>query len=287
MTTKTYEKTDRLADAIQTLEEGITRLTSSDEWLRYLKMQATFHNYSFGNVLLILAQREDASRVAGFQAWKKLGRSVNKGERSIVILAPMTRRIELEDDQGEKKLITRVTGFRAAHVFDVSQTSGQELPQVVRKLQGDDDGGLFEKLKAFSESRGCAVTVETITRSANGYFLPEENRIVVREGLSSLQASKTLCHECCHSILDTDLAAYQEHRPEAELTAESVAYVVMSHFGVNSGAYSWGYVSTWAGGGEEAIKSLRACTQRIQQTAKMIIEGLEGAQDDGQEGLDG
>lgn len=282
MATKTYEKTDRLADALQTLEQGILNLTSSDEWLRYLTMQSTFHNYSFGNVLLILAQREDASRIAGFQAWKKLGRSVNKGEKSIVILAPLTKRIELEDDQGEKKSTTRVFGYRAAHVFDIAQTSGEELPQVVKKLQGDDDGGLFERLKAFSESRGCLVTVEAIARSANGYFLPEENRIVVREGLSPVQAAKTLAHEVTHSILHRDPDEYMDHRSEHELEAESTAYVVMQHFGLDSSDYSFGYVCNWAGGGEEAIKSLRTSAQRIQQTAKAIIIGISEDLEEGE-----
>ena len=221
MATKTNTP-DRTADALKLLEEGIKNLTSSEEWARYLRMQAAFHTYSFSNVQLILAQRPDASRVAGFKTWEELGRMVRKGEKAIWILAPRFYKPkdsqpspvgQAEADEADQMKIC----FRAVPVFDISQTEGEELPSLVKKLVGDDDGGGFDRLKAFSASRGCPVAVEAIAGRSNGYFAPHENRIVVREGLAPVQACKTLAHEIAHSFLHTDIEVYRAHRGDCEL----------------------------------------------------------------------
>ncbi|MNR82481.1 hypothetical protein D3C72_132400 [compost metagenome] len=279
MTTKANTP-ERTADALKLLEDGIKKLTSSEEWARYLQMQAAFHTYSFSNVQLILAQRADATRVAGFKTWEKLGRMVRKGEKALWILAPRHYKPkdslpapEAQDGSDDTEQLK--VYFRAVPVFDISQTEGDELPSLVKKLVGDNDGGAFERLKAFSESRGCPVTVEAITGRSNGYFAPLENRIVVRKGLAPVQAAKTLIHEIAHSFLHTDLQIYQAHRGDCELEAESVAFVVLCHFGIDSGNYSFGYVTGWQGGDEAAIKALKASAQRIQVTAKTIIEGIQ------------
>lgn len=279
MATKTNTP-DRTADALKLLEEGIKNLTSSEEWARYLRMQAAFHTYSFSNVQLILAQCPDASRVAGFKTWEKLGRMVRKGEKALWILAPRFYKPKdtqpADDDQdGSGDAEQMKVYFRAVPVFDISQTEGDELPSPVKKLEGDDDGRAFERLKAFSESRGCLVTVEAIAGRANGYFSPLENLIVIREGLAPVQACKTLAHEIAHSFLHTDIEVYRAHRGECELEAESVAFIVLHHLGIDAGDYSFGYVAGWQGGDEAAIKALKASAQRIQVTAKAIIEGIE------------
>lgn len=280
MTTKTNTP-DRTGDALKLLEEGIKNLTSSEEWARFLRMQAAFHTYSFSNVQLILAQRPDATRVAGFKTWEKLGRMVKKGEKAIWILAPRFFKPKdsqpaTDDEDGSDDTEQLKVYFRAVPVFDISQTEGDELPSPVKKLVGDDDGGVFERLKAFSESRGCPVTVERIAGRSNGYFAPLENRIVVREGLAPVQACKTLAHEIAHSLLHTDIEVYRAHRGDAELEAESVAFVVLHHLGIDAGDYSFGYVTSWQGGDDAAIKALKTSAQRIQSTAKAIIEGIEG-----------
>ena len=284
MATKTNTP-DRTADALKLLEEGIKNLTSSEDWARYLRMQAAFHTYSFSNVQLILAQRPDASRVAGFKTWEKLGRMVRKGEKAIWILAPRFYKPKdnevatydqdgnAPDDAEETKMKVY---FKAVPVFALEQTEGEPLPEVVRRLKGDEDGGAFTRLKIFSESRGCPVTVEAIAGRSNGYFAPLENRIVVREGLAPVQACKTLAHEIAHSFLHTDIEVYRAHRGDCELEVESVAFVVLHHLGIDAGDYSFGYVAGWQGGDEAATKALKASAQRIQMTAKTIIEGIEG-----------
>src|ERR1700674_3428935 len=147
------ERIDRTAVALATLEEGIQELTTSERWEDYLRAQSTFHNYSFGNVLLLQAQTRDwidpetglqrtpATRCAGFHAWHRLGRSVRKGERALWVLAPMTKRIKVDGqaETDDEQTFERLVGFKAVSVFDVSQTEGKELPVIASRLQGDGD----------------------------------------------------------------------------------------------------------------------------------------------------
>jgi antirestriction protein ArdC len=280
--------TDRTADALKILEVGIQRLTTSDAWARYLRMQAAFHQYSFANVGLILAQRPDATRVAGYRTWEKFERNVRKGEKAIWILAPRfykpktNEEVRSADDAESQDDDQGRIYFKAVPVFDISQTEGEPLPQVVTKLQGDD-AGLFERVKAWSAAWGCPVTVEDFPGSANGFYVPERHAITVRAGMSAAQQLKTLLHELAHAHLHQDIDVYRAHRADAELEAESTAFVVMAHFGLDSGAYSFGYLSVWQGGDEAAIKALKTCAQRIQQTARAIINGIDGIQHGGDE----
>lgn len=282
MVTKTNTP-DRTADALKLLDEGIKNLTSSEEWAKFLRMQAAFHQYSVANTMLILAQRPDASRVAGFKTWEKLGRYVRKGEKAIWILAPRfykpkdtDRQNDTWDDDAEETKLK--VYFKAVPVFALEQTDGEPLPEVVRRLEGDDRG-LFTRVITWAEAWGCPVAVDNFEGKANGFYEPEKHAITIRAGMSPVQQLKTLLHELAHAHLHRDLEVYRAHRGDCELEAESVAFVVMAHFGLDSGSYSWGYVSTWAGGGEEAIKALKACAQRIQATAKAIIEGVERDQE--------
>lgn len=273
---------DRTADALKTLEAGILKLVESDEWTRYLKMQAAFHQYSFNNTMLILAQCSDATKVAGFKTWQKLGRQVRKGEKALWILAPRTFKNKpnddadaKEDDDEDTPEKTFVT-FKPVPVFDLSQTDGEPLPSPVQRLQGDD-GGLFKRVKAWSEAWGCPVSVEDFEGRANGFYDPERHAITVRAGIDPAQQLKTLVHELAHAHLHRDIEVYRAHRGDCELEAESTAFVVLNHFGIDAGAYSFGYVAGWQGGGEEAIAALKACAKRIQATAKAIIEGFESS----------
>lgn len=186
--------------------------------------------------MLILAQRPDATRVAGYRKWQELGRQVQKGEKAITILAPIVKKVE--DDAGAEE--RKVVGFRAASVFDISQTQGDPLPEVnVPILEGDEGGCLYDDLGHVAAADG--VRVDRSARfnplSAMGVYYPDSKRIIVREA-PQLQMTKTLAHELGHHFTGLH-ETYGEHRAEHETIAESVAYVVLARYGLDSGERSF------------------------------------------------
>lgn len=256
---------DRLLD---TLAEGVEALTTSDRWRDHLDLQGRFHRYSFNNTLLIGAQCPDATRVAGFGAWKRLGRSVRRGERAIWILAPMVGR-RVRTDEGEER--RPVFGFRPVAVFDVSQTDGEELAEVCRTLEGDDPGACFEALVGRARDLGYSVRCAELPAGTNGDCAFASRRIRVESRNRPAQQVKTLAHELAHALLHEVTA----DRALAELEAESTAYVVCRSLGLDSGDYSFGYVACWAGGGPEAAAAITSSGTAIQRAAAAILDGLE------------
>jgi antirestriction protein ArdC len=258
------------AEVLDQLREGIATLTSSDKWAQWLRAQRRFHNYSFGNSLLILLQRPEATRVAGYQTWRKLGRQVRKGEKGIVILAPVAPRIRVEDENGDEQVIAGpAQTFRTAHVFDMAQTEGPDLPSVVERLEGDDPDRIFLQLVKAAASIGYSVEFADFLDERNGDCTFVEHRIRVRQGLSPAQAVKTLAHELAHAVLHG--ADFAGARPLAELEAESVAYMVCADLGIDSSEYSFGYLVTWSGGGHEACRAISESAHRIQRAAQLIL----------------
>ncbi|AFY71461.1 protein of unknown function DUF955 [Thalassoporum mexicanum PCC 7367] len=267
------------ADALTKLELGIQELLKSGDWQKYLRTQSRFHNYSFNNCMLIMAQCPHATRVAGFSKWKQLSRRVKKGEKGIRILAPIVRK--LDDDLGDPDANTRtLVGFRTVSVFDISQTEGEDLPQVDTSLSGGDLG-LWEALESFSINNGVPVHLEASLSGARGYCQYDDTgkpiKIAVDPMLSPLHKAKTLAHEIGHSLLHS-CTEYLGHstRSEKELEAESVAFVVLDHFGLDTSNYSFSYICSWQQG-EDAIANLKASGQRIQQAASQIIDWIEGS----------
>ena len=277
---ETIKQTPRVTtdDVVAQLEQGITNLTSSEAWAEHLRVQARFHNYSFGNALLIHRQCEHATRVAGFHSWKALGRSVRKGEKAIRILAPITVRNRDENNTTDEPDGTRfLVGFKAAAVFDISQTDGKDLPEApCSPLTGDTDEAIWSALVALASEGGFEVKTvgENALGKANGDCSGLLKRIRVRDDLSGAQRVKTLAHEIAHSKLHVSMGTPSIEREVAELEAESVAFVVCAALGIDSSSYSFGYVAGWSGGGDEAVSRIRACGSRIQQTAKAILDGL-------------
>jgi antirestriction protein ArdC len=271
----------RKDEVLNDLVEGIRRLTTSERWQEWLKVQARFHRYSFNNTLLIQLQCHEATRVAGFQAWRKLGRNVRKGEKAIWILAPVTRKLSDDADSasGDKPKERAVVAFKGAAVFDIAQTDGEELPEVVTRLQGDDPGGAFTLLRGVAHAIGYSVEEDYLPGGRNGDCTFEERRIRVEVRNDEVQQVKTLAHELAHAILHEGF----KDRALAELEAESVAFVVCAALGVNSADYTFGYVATWAGGGDEAISGIRAAGSRIQRTANDILTRIEAASAAGEE----
>ena len=222
-------------DALQRLRDGVEGLKHSDEWVRWLDVQSRFHHYSWGNCLLIAIQRPDATRVAGFHRWLEMGRCVRKGEKGIQILAPMVGKKKDADPDDPKVCF----GFRAAYVFDISQTDGEDLPEITRRLEGDDPDGLFKQLTTLANDRGLCVHLVSDLSTANGLFTFLTKTISIRDDLSPAQRVKTLVHEVAHALLHDEQLAMTD-RNGCELEAESVAYVVTSALGIDSSGYSFG-----------------------------------------------
>lgn len=257
-------------ELIEQLTEGISNLTSSEEWQRYLDFQSRFHRYSFGNVLLIAAQCHEATRVAGFNAWRKFNRFVRKGEKAIWILAPMVyKNADAEDGENERV----IRGFKFVPVFDVAQTDGEELPTVCERLDGDDPDGHYTTLVNVANSLGFDVENHEFDGSTNGDCCHPEHRIRVESRNTPAQRVKTLAHEIAHALLHEKF----DSRPLAELEAESTAYVACQALGIDSSDYSFGYVATWAGGGDQAIAGIKASCERIQKSAATILRAFEPA----------
>ena len=271
---------ERHNEILKQLDSELGKLGESEGWLRWLDVQRRFHSYSWGNALLIVLQCPDATRVAGFKTWLSLNRAVRKGEKSIRILAPMTFKCKACEFAQAGETCGKCGGngsrtmFRDVGVFDISQTDGEELPadQVVR-LIGGDDGGLFDRLRALAVSRGISVELVERTGSANGDYTPAKNRIRVSDDMAPAMRAKTLAHEISHSIMHP--GGYSEtERSIAELEAESAAYVVCGSLGLDTSAYSLGYVAHWQGGTDEARKQLKASLTRIQKAAAEILSGI-------------
>jgi hypothetical protein len=256
------------SELIAQLAEGIKSLTTSDEWQHYLDVQSRFHRYSFGNVLLIDAQRHEATRVAGFNAWRKVSRFVRKGEKAIWILAPMLYK-NANAEEGEHDRIVR--GFRFVPVFDIAQTDGEELPSICRRLGGNDEKGLYADLVAVGESMGFTVQDHAFGGTTNGDCSHRASRIRVEITNSPAQRVKTLAHEIAHALLHEKF----DDRSVAELEAEAVAYVVCKVLGLDTTDYSFGYVACWAGGGEQAIAGIKSSCDRIQKAAATILRSFE------------
>ena len=270
-TTKVAESQARRRELTDKLEQGYAALLDSESYQQYLAVAARFHHYSPSNCLLIMLQRPDATRVAGFRKWQSLGRQVRRGERAIRIFAPMVYRTR--DDDSDDEETSRVAGFRAVSVFDVSQTDGAELPEFdfAQRLEGDDDGGLCERLAALAEREGLEVSraPELARGDANGYYTGP--LIWIRPDVSARMAAKTMAHEIAHHFAGHG-GALGSCREGREITAESVAFVVLGHYGIDAGAYSFGYLASWA----DDAAQLRERLGQVLDLANTIIDGVDG-----------
>ena len=260
---------ERVNAALSTLEQGIDGILDSQSFGDYLATMAKFHHYSAGNVLLIQLQAPEASRVAGYQRWKQLGRQVKFGEKGIKILVPHVHK-QTDQETGEEERIVR--NFGLGTVFDVSQTEGNPLPEppVAREIRESSDAGvaLFGHLMRFVE--GAGVTVERAAlEHGHGYYAPSKRRIVLGSHLVGDQRAKTLAHEAAHFVADH---RGWINREDADTVAESAAFVVLNHYGIDASDYSFAYVATWAQDRAVVKRNLDA----IQRTAHALIAGIEG-----------
>ncbi len=255
--------------ALELLRAGLEDLTSSQSWERWLRFRRRFHNYSFHNQILILRQFPEATQVAGYRNWQQMGRQVRRGERGIGVLAPVVRRpaeggaaSELHD------LDLPPIFFRVVRVFDVSQTDGAPLPSPVQEFCEDGPEGALADLWALAGELGFAVELTELRAGRRGDCSHALRRIRVDSRLAPGPLIKTLSHELAHAILHGP--DFPGDRPLAELEAESVAFVICHHLGVDSSGYSFGYVASWAGVGQQAAMQISRSGARIAAAADRI-----------------
>ena len=288
---------DKLKEITDRLEQGIMQLFDSDRYKEYLRVMSKFHNYSFNNTLLIAMQKPDASLVAGFQSWKNnFKRNVVKGEKGIKILAPSPFKIKQEMEKidpatqkpvigadgkpvKEEKEIT-IPAFKVVSVFDVSQTEGKELPDIAVDMLTGDVECFKDVFAALEKTSPVPIGFEKIEGNSHGYYHLEEKRIAIDEGMSELQTIKTAIHEIAHAKLhDIDPNAPKEEqadRPDRrtrEVQAESVAYAVCQHYGLDTSDYSFGYVAGWSSGRE--LDELKSSLETIRSAAAEIINSID------------
>ena len=288
---------DKLKEITDRLEQGIMELFDSDRYKEYLRVMSKFHNYSFNNTLLIAMQKPDASLVAGFQSWKNnFKRNVVKGEKGIKILAPspfkIKQEMEIIDPATQKPVIgadgkpvkeekeITIPAFKVVSVFDVSQTEGKELPDIAVDMLTGDVECFKDVFAALEKTSPVPIGFEKIEGNSHGYYHLEEKRIAIDEGMSELQTIKTAIHEIAHAKLhDIDPNAPKEEqagRPDRrtrEVQAESVAYAVCQHYGLDTSDYSFGYVAGWSSGRE--LDELKSSLETIRSTAAEIINSID------------
>lgn len=282
------EKNDKLKQITDELEKGIAELCDSERYKDYLKTMSKFYHYSINNSILIWKQLPEATAVAGYNAWKeKFGRQVKKGEKGISIIVPCSAKSTREiikidpvtmkpiyDENGNpvtEKARSTAMRFKAAAVFDISQTEGKPLPEVpVNELNGDVEN-YRTMLQALIQAAPCPVRFGDPGSGAYGCFSRGTQSITIREEMSQQQTLETLIHEIGHAILHADQKeALQLTRGTREVEAESVAYTVCSHYGIDTSAYSFGYVAAWSQGKE--LQTLRESLDTIRNTAVRIID---------------
>lgn len=284
----------RVQELTDKLEQGLQDLFNSDSYRNYLSTMSKFHNYSFNNTLLIAMQKPDATLVAGYKAWQKnFERHVNKGEKAIRILAPapykikeerdkidpVTQELLLDKDGNPQKEEVEITipAFRAVSVFDVAQTDGKPIPELAAKELLSDVEGYQDMIRAVEAISPVPIELEEIAGDSKGYYDREAKRIAVQENMSESQTLKTMIHEVAHSKLHSKEVEQDEQmkkdRNTKEVEAESIAYTVCQHFGVDSSDYSFGYIAGWSSGRD--TKELRYSMDTIRRTASELITGME------------
>lgn len=273
------------------LKEGMKNYLDSEQFRSFLDTMSKFHNYSLNNIHLLKMQNPNVSHVASFNKWKTdFERTVKKGSKALKIWVPYQVKTKISANQNElsfspsenemeEKEVT-VTRFKLGNVFDVSQTEGKELPKAIHELTGDvkDYEDLYRAAKAVSMDNQVPISFEEIKReSTNGYYSPDENRIVISKGLKGQeQILKTIFHEMAHADLHRGSNAQygDDQYRKQELQAESVAYVVANHFGFDTSSYSFGYLAIWAkdkNGFEDMVEQL----QVVQKEAKSLIDRMD------------
>lgn len=297
---KEYHKNEKTEQALkeitERLEKGIENLFDSERYREYLRVMSKFHHYSFQNSVLIALQRPDATYVAGLTSWNKnFKRNVVKGEHGIKIIAYAPRKVQKKvtviepvtnlpilDKDGNPITETKemmIPDYKVAHVFDISQTEGAELPNIATNLQTSVEQ-YQEIYDAVTGISPVPISFEPLTGEVHGYYSLTDKKIVICEGMSELQTLKTTIHEIAHAKLhDIDVNAPKEEKENLpdkftrEVEAESIAYTVCQHYGLDTSEYSFGYIAGWSTGRD--MKELKNSLQTIRDTASVLIDQID------------
>jgi len=258
--------------------EGVQKVLESGEFKEFLAFGAKFRNYSFGNTLLIWSQNPEASHVAGFRTWKSLGRWVKKGEKGIVIFAPMIKSKHKTDkktgagDKDDGKDNGFLIGFKAVYVYDLSQTEGEPIPEMkigdIKNGDCDSAASLFDQILTSSP---VPVTFDTFSDGKRGVYMIKDEKIIVSSDLTPVEQCKTLLHELAHHLaLSTELKDdfSSAGRSSHEVLAEGAAYIACCHFGVDSSEYSFQYLAAW----EQDYRKILSFGDGIRKIAVKLIE---------------
>lgn len=274
------------------LEQGVKDIFNSDRYKDYLRFCAKLPKYSVNNQILIMLQKPEATMCQSFLSWKNMGRSIKKGEKGIRILAPSPFKVQqeqnkideygspiLDKDGNNIKEIVKITinAFKPVSTFDISQTEGEPIPNLeVNELTSTIEG--YETLlNSIIEIVSVPITFENISSGAKGYFSLADNRIVIQEGMSEAQTLKTLIHESAHSILHSktalDSSSEKKSKNQKETEAESVAYIVCQHYGIDTSEYSFKYLATWSK--DKEVSELKSSLDIIRETASSLIDKMD------------
>jgi hypothetical protein len=282
------DKVDKVKEMSQRIEQGVKDVFDSDKYKQYLNVMAKFHNYSFRNTMLIMLQRPEATRVAGFNAWQQnFKRTVNKGEKGIVVLAPTQYKETIEvnvideatgkpkiDEHGNiektKQEIKRLS-FMPVYVFDVAQTSGEPIPTLIDELKGNiiNFNDFFDSLKLVSP---YPIQFEELPEGTKGLCNYKTEKILIKPDMSEVQTIKTAIHEITHAKLHSGKDDTKD-RHTREVEAESVACVVCNYYGVDTSDYSFGYIASWSQ--DKELAELKSSLNTIQSTAMELIDNID------------
>lgn len=282
---------ERLKEITASIEASIQDLFQSERYMDYLRTMSRFHRYSVNNTILIHAQRPDATLVAGFNRWRdQFGRNVKRGEKGIKIIAPtpFKKKVEEEKLDPDTKLPMRdkdgniimeekeikIPMFKIVSVFDVSQTEGEPLPDIVGTLTGDvQNYEVF--MEALRRSSPVPIEMKPLTPDTDGLFSIDKQHITIREGMSEVQTVSAVIHEITHSKLHN----YKKNSPDAkdrsteEVEAESVSFAVCAYYGIQTGENSFGYIANWSQ--DKELPELRASLETINKTASELIDDID------------
>lgn len=279
---------EQIKELTENLENRVKELFNSQNYKDYLKTMSKFHRYSFRNLMLIVMQKPDAQQIAGFTTWKnQFKRYVNKGENGIKILAPAPYKKVIEayqtdaqgnyvlDEVGKKQLVEKeitVPAYKITYVFDVSQTSGEPLPEPFHIATLTGNVQQYEYfINALEQTSPVPVLYEHMNDNMDGYYSRNKNHIAIRANMSEIQTLAALVHEITHAILHS--GEVDKNRNTEEVEAESVAFVVCQHFGIDTSDNSFGYIATWSSGKD--LEELQKSLDLIQKTAAEIITSVE------------